>query len=410
MVRLAINPDNFIRAKKLATEIKKMGFEVALNVMYMSDWKGNSFLDELDNLDEIADYLYMVDSYGGVFNYNIINTIKLLKKKTSINLGFHGHNNLEMALSNSICAIENGCKIIDSTITGMGRGAGNLKTELLLTYLNSVKNIDFDYDKLSECVSNFGKLNEIHKWGTNLPYMFSGIYSLPQKDVMEWVGMNRYPLISIVNALQNKKSLISDNLKLPKLKIARKTKDVLIIGGGNSVLKNLEGLQVFLSQQKNNISIVHTGLKYISEFNKYDLHQYNSLVGFEKNKLNESIKDLNFSKKIFVYPPHPRKMGTMVPDLIFSHAYELDKINFTDASKDSPLAIGIQIAMIQNVDKIYFIGFDGYDTNIDSKQFKLVQENQKIFNDLLKHGLKIYTLSPSKYLNINPTSIYSLIK
>ena len=134
------------------------------------------------------------------------------------------------------------------------------------------------------------------------------------------------------------------------------------------------------------------------------------MVGFEKNKLNESIKDLNFSKKIFVYPPHPRKMGTMVPDLIFSHAYELDKINFTDASKDSPLAIGIQIAMIQNVDKIYFIGFDGYDTNIDSKQFKLVQENQKIFNDLLKHGLKIYTLSPSKYLNINPTSIYSLIK
>ena len=52
-------------------------------------------------------------------------------------------------------------------------------------------------------VSEFEELRKLHQWGTSLPYMFSGAKSLPQKQVMEWVGMNRYPLGSIINALNN---------------------------------------------------------------------------------------------------------------------------------------------------------------------------------------------------------------
>ena len=93
-------------------------------------------------LTKYFNILYIVDSYGTLIPgdvKNIINTIKSINKKVLI--GFHSHNNLELALSNSLEAMENDIDYLDSTFTGIGRGAGNLRTELLLTYLSLKKNI-----------------------------------------------------------------------------------------------------------------------------------------------------------------------------------------------------------------------------------------------------------------------------
>jgi len=411
MVRIAVNPTNFKRAIELAKAIKSMGFEVAFNVMYMSEWKeDNSFLDLLDGIDNTIDYFYMVDSFGGIFQEEVKEIIKLVKSKTNVKLGFHGHNNLEMALANTITAINEGCEIVDSTITGMGRGAGNLRTELLLIYLNKKGDINISFDDLSTTVSLFEEMKKNYGWGTNLPYMFSGAYSLPQKEVMEWIGMNRYPIASILNALNNKKNSLEDNLNLPNLEIDEMSEKVLIVGGGNSVKENEKALLVFLKQNKS-IKVIHTGLKYISNLDKVKNNQFYALVGFEGGKLLESIKDFDISNKKFVYPPHPRKMGTLIPKETLSYSYELSNIDFTKASVDSPLAIAIQLALNLNAFNIYFIGFDGYDTSINNSQFKLAQENQNVFLDLLKvENVQVETLTPSKYENLKNTSIYSLLK
>ena len=67
MIRIAIDPKNMERAIELAKEVKKEGFKVAFNVMYMSNWKADSsFLNNLKGLEIVIDYFYMVDSYGGV--------------------------------------------------------------------------------------------------------------------------------------------------------------------------------------------------------------------------------------------------------------------------------------------------------------------------------------------------------
>ena len=116
---------------------------------------------EIPNLlDGKIDFLYMVDSYGSVYPDELVELIKLIKKRTNVALGFHGHNNLELGLINTLTAIENGVDIVDSTITGMGRGAGNLKTELLLTVLNSKGILDFDYNHLSNVVDIFTKIHD----------------------------------------------------------------------------------------------------------------------------------------------------------------------------------------------------------------------------------------------------------
>ena len=90
-----------------------------------------------ESVNNVADYFYMVDSYGGVYPEDVEKIYKEVKKHINVKIGFHSHNNLELGLINSITAIHCGVDIIDATITGMGRGAGNLKMELLLTFLHS---------------------------------------------------------------------------------------------------------------------------------------------------------------------------------------------------------------------------------------------------------------------------------
>ena len=77
----------------------------------------------------------LADSLGALTKNSLNLTIRRFLKHGSFNLGLHAHNNLNLALSNSILAIKNNFKWIDSTITGMGRGPGNLRTEdILLKY------------------------------------------------------------------------------------------------------------------------------------------------------------------------------------------------------------------------------------------------------------------------------------
>ena len=411
LVRIAVNPVNFKRALDLAKSIKSMGFEVAFNVMYMSEWKkDSSFLDLLNGFENIIDYFYMVDSFGGVFQNDIIKTIELIKSKVNIKIGFHGHNNLEMALANTITAIDEGCCIVDSTVTGMGRGAGNLKTELFMTYLSANGNKDICFKNLSSTVSIFENLRSEHKWGTNMPYMFSGAFSLPQKQVMEWIGMNRYPISSIVNALQNKKSLIDDNLTLKSYNNEKQFSDVIIIGGGNSVINNIDALKYFLEKNKD-VAVIHTGLKYILDFKDICNYQFYSLVGTEGDMVKSYIKGLDLKNKKFIYPPHPRKMGTLIPKEIISNCFELTKIDFSNQSNDSPLATAIQLSFDFKSKNYMLIGFDGYDVNINKSQFRLMQENQSLINDLLNFkNISVKSLTVSRYDNLKYSSIYSLIR
>jgi 4-hydroxy 2-oxovalerate aldolase len=103
--------------------------------------------------------------------------------------------------------------------------------------------------------------------------------------------------------------------------------------------------------------------------------------------LDCTLRDSGYYTKIketCVYPPCPIRMGTTIPHTIEPVSKELEAITFTDASKDSPLALAIQTAFGLGVSSILLAGFDGYDTTIDQTQFMLAQENQNIINDLIK--------------------------
>ncbi|WP_157543959.1 aldolase catalytic domain-containing protein [Mucilaginibacter paludis] len=411
MVRIAIDPEHLGRAISLAEGIKKMGFEVGFNVMYMSKWNQYSnFMGDLKFVDGVADYFYMVDSYGGVFPKDVIETIGLVKSNTAVKLGFHGHNNLELALINSLTAVEHGVEIIDSTVWGMGRGAGNLKTELLLAVLNSKYGLSIDFNALGDAVSAFDDLLRKYEWGTNLPYMISGSNSLPQKDVMDWVTTRFYSFNSIIRALQNQKEKVKDNERLPLFEPQSKSKQILIIAGGKSASEHASAVLEFVKQNED-MTIIHASSKNAYSYKDIKNEQIFCLIGNEGRRMEKVFDDFGHFNGICVLPPYPRKMGTYVPELVYGRTFELPAIDFTSDFKDSHTALALQTALTLGAEKIYVIGYDGYqDVPISSKERTLTNENEALFAAFHDTSdVELYTLISSNYSILKEQSLYSLL-
>jgi len=412
MVRMAIDPKNFKRALSLAAEVKRLGFEVAFNVMYMSTWADEKeFLDLIPQVDKVADYFYMVDSFGGVYPQDVKDTIALVRSKTNVKLGFHGHNNLEMALANTLTAIDEGIDIVDATVTGMGRGAGNLKTELLLTVLNAKGLLDFPYNELSKTVDDFTKLQQHYEWGANLPYMVSGANSLPQKQVMEWVSKRYYSFNSIIRALNNQSQGKVDNTKLPELDFGKEKTyaGALIVGGGPSAVRHTQAIDRFLINNPN-IIVIHASSKNALSFENVPNDQYFCLVGNEGHRLEEVFQGSNIKGKC-ILPPYPREMGTYVPKSLTENSFELESVEFTDLYRDSHTALALQSILALKIEKVFMTGYDGYSGNhIGEKEQELFLENQHLFSKIKGHfNIQLVSLTPTKYTELKGDSVYSKI-
>jgi len=410
MVRMAIDPKNFQRALVLAEKVKELGFEVAFNVMYMSTWKEEkNFIELLPQVDGIVDYFYMVDSFGGVYPQDVKDTIALVRSKTNIKLGFHGHNNLEMALANTLMAINEGVDIVDATITGMGRGAGNLKMELLLTALQASRNLEFDYNELSKVVDVFSNLQKKYDWGTNLPYMVSGANSLPQKQVMEWVSKRYYSFNSIIRALNNQSQGKEDNIALPKLPTNEiKYQRALIVGGGPSPVEHSAAIDQFLVKNPD-VLVIHASSKNALSFAKVPNEQIFCLVGNEGHRMEEVFGERKIQGKC-ILPPFPRKMGTYIPRALENNSYELKKVSFTREFQDSHTAIALQVAIELSLKEVYVTGYDAYQGAISKRQQELFNENQllfKFFKQTTGQGLE--SLTPTGYNQLSESSIYGLL-
>jgi 4-hydroxy 2-oxovalerate aldolase len=411
MIRIAIDPNNFDRAVLLGKAVKSMGFEVGFNVMYMSMWqtKYPEFLTKLSVLDSFADLFCMVDSFGGVTPEDVANIMKVVCDHNKCPIGFHGHNNLQLGLINTITAMKLGVDYVDATILGMGRGAGNLNMELLLTYLNAHDGMHVDFNVLSDVITTFIPLLEQHQWGTNLPYMLAGANCIPQKEVMSWVTNRAYSFNSIVRALENRKNNAVDNAQFPKLDVQNKLDKVLVIGGGYNAIEHKDAIKEFIAQE-HNIAIVFATARHAKAYQDIKVPTFYTLVGNEGRRLTTNVGADKFAGTC-VLPPYPRTMGTEVPAYAENHTVELVSVEFTDQFKDSVTTIALQLALNLTDGDIYVVGYDGYPGNVLSeKEMDLTNENKTIFQAYAEaKGKKLKSLTPSLYKDLEIVSVYQFI-
>ncbi|MHC5040666.1 MAG: beta/alpha barrel domain-containing protein, partial [Planctomycetota bacterium] len=234
LIRFALDPAKIDHGLTLAGRTKDLGFEVSLNLMYMHlHGEYPDLFPKIASAGGSIDWIYLVDSFGSVFPDRVREAIRSAKEALPQRIGFHGHDNLHLAFANALAAIEGGADILDGAVLGMGRGAGNLKTELILAYQSSVSDRPADLSRLGELVELFNKTRERHRWGTDLPYMISGLQQVPQKKVMKWVGMKRYSTASIISNVQG---ALEDRPGSPSFRAADRLREEIDPSGGKTVI------------------------------------------------------------------------------------------------------------------------------------------------------------------------------
>ena len=409
MIRIAVDPSNFDRAITLAKEVRKMGFEIGFNTMYMSKWGTDyaGFLDRIGSVNGIVDVFCMVDSFGGITPQEVEELAGTIKSRTTCKVGFHGHNNLQLGLINTLTAIGCGVDVVDATALGMGRGAGNLNMELLLTYLKNT-GLEVDFNTLGDYVQTFQPLWEKYRWGTNLPYMIAGANRIPQKEVMEWVTNRAYSFNSIVRALDNRRNHVADNARYPLLH-NEDASDVIIIGGGNTCIEHVEAIKQYMRQNPD-MHVIFVTARHAANYNDVDNKKYYILVGNEAKRLQNNVPE-NMFKGECVLAPYPRLMGTEVPKYAECSTFELQDITFTSSYLDSCTTVALQTALALKAKNVFIVGYDGYKGEVLSdKEMELSRENRTLFEDFTKEtGINLISLTPSNYKSLEVKSIYQYL-
>ena len=401
IVRFAISPNKISKVKDFLKVTKNLGFKVCVNLMYSHlILKDSKLIEQVIKLKKYFNIVYIVDSYGTLVTGDVENIIKKIKRIDSkIPIGFHAHNNLEMALSNSIEAIKNNIDYLDCTITGMGRGAGNLKTELLLTYLNLKKKIMKinNYKNIAHVVSQFEDIKLKEKWGTSLPYMISGSTQSPQAEAMQLIKSKRYNLSDIITYLAKKEK---GNIIIKKI-LSFKKNTILIVGGGDSVKKNLDYIKEFLKKNPTTY-IIFSGSRNFDLFNNIKNQSILSITGNEINKINKKYLTIqNFLVNNVIDDK------TILPKN-HKNFFRLKNNKIDKTISNSLLSISLSASMELKGKNIFLVGFDGYYQTNKINDYSLNVENQKII-DFYRKKLNLIFLTDTIYENIKKNSIFQYL-
>ena len=139
MARIATHVTEADVAPQHIAAAKELGMET-VGFLMMSHMAPVEKLVEQAKLMESygADTVYVVDSAGALLPHQVRERIRALKQSLEVNIGFHGHNNMSLAVANSLVAIEEGAIRIDGSVRCLGAGAGNTQTEVLVAVLDKL--------------------------------------------------------------------------------------------------------------------------------------------------------------------------------------------------------------------------------------------------------------------------------
>ncbi len=151
-VRVGVNADQPEKAKEYVLEATRLGFTVMTNFMKSYIVTPEQFAKNAELVESYGtDYVYLVDSAGSMLPDEIGAYYAATREKTNVKMGFHGHNNLGLAVSNSIYCAQNGFDLIDCSLQGLGRSLGNASTEMVVMALKKLGyEIDIDIPRLLE--------------------------------------------------------------------------------------------------------------------------------------------------------------------------------------------------------------------------------------------------------------------
>ena len=414
-IRLAFHKKDSDIAFESAKHIISLGYKLYFQPMVTKNYTDIEFLSIIEKVNELKPYaFYIVDSFGsmtlGEFHKYLILAHSNLE--ASIALGYHSHNNMQLAFSNAISMCSQNFKreiIIDSSIYGIGRGAGNLNTELIADYLNSSHEKSYDTLPLLEIIDELlASLMSQNSWGFSPAQFLSASYNCHPNYATYLVNKNTNHIVGIKKVMdklpQESKNSFDKELieklyrdfileaKTPtkgKLEIP-KDKKVLLIASGKSVAQHKELLKL-KADDKNYILIalnhkpeIDCDYYFFTNQKRYDEFS-------EKLELSQIVITSNIST-------------TSEPQIVldFSKLVINEDILVTNST-----ILAINFLIQQKHKSVEIAGLDGYKIGIENYSYdenqvvndtKAQQEENKVIQaslDRLSKFIKIDLVTPS---------------
>lgn len=162
-----------------------LGYETFVNIMAVSEAEPSALDAALAwvGAQSPARAVYVVDSYGNLDPRQTKDLVARYARNSGKEVGFHGHNNLQLALANSLAAVEAGATFLDASLAGMGRGAGNTPLELLLPQLGAPLGRLGPLFSLLE--TDVPALRSELRWGYEVPYIIAGLANQHPREAMD---------------------------------------------------------------------------------------------------------------------------------------------------------------------------------------------------------------------------------
>ncbi len=413
LVRIACHVHEFEQALPAASWLKHQGYMVGFNLMQIADRS----VEEIKNLAFAAsryplDVLYFADSLGSLSPEDIARIIQTIRQVWHGPLGIHTHDNMGFALANSLRAVEEGVTWIDGTVTGMGRGPGNAKTEYLAIELEEHRNVASNITPLLKLIEIYFKpLQHQCGWGTNTFYYLAGKFGIHPTYIQEMLSDSRYIEEDILAVLEYLKSEGGKKFNTNTLEAARNFysgdptgtwspadvisgREVLIIGTGPSIVKHKQALEDYIRTRRPYVIALNTQSYLSSELidiraachpvriladSSAHINLTQPLV-IPASMLSDNIKKAFQGKSLLDF-------GISIQENTF-----MFESNYCVLPNSLVLSYALAIATSGNASRILLAGFDGYGSD-DPRTSEV--------NGLLRNFTHVPTTPP--VISITPT-------
>jgi 4-hydroxy 2-oxovalerate aldolase len=357
-------------------------------------------IDMIQEVNKIEPYcLSIVDTFGSMYQEELLHVFEIINHNLifTCKIGFHSHNNMQMssALSQDFIRMAFGKRevIVDGTISGMGRGAGNTPTELIVQYMVSRLSASYDIDAILDIIDTYmDNIKTRCTWGYNTEYFIAGCYGAH---------------VNNIQYLIRKASIRSKDIRfiLNKIgEIPRKRYDYDLLEKTymeyvTSMVDKQSGLQC-LNEELHNQSILIIAPGYTSKACKKEIQKYideiNPIV-ITINFLHENIRSdyvyMSNVKRYQIYKDNQKFISCrkILASNVKNQAVEDNEIivSFSDLIKcgwehmdNSTILLLRLLDKVENLQSIAIAGFDGYEaTRTDETNYVSSELEKSIVQD-----------------------------
>ena len=204
LVRIAAHFREVDACRPAVQRLRELGYRVGFNVMQASVKPVDEVRATAAAINDwgLVEVLYFADSLGDMNREQVESLIDVIGSEWGGELGIHTHDNRSRALDNTLAGFEAGVTWLDATILGMGRGAGNCRSDFLLFELAERGHDRYRAEALLEVTEvDFRELQREHGWGANLLYFKSATDSIHPSYVQFMQADDRYGWAEMVDVL-----------------------------------------------------------------------------------------------------------------------------------------------------------------------------------------------------------------